>query len=85
MFTSKSPWLDENTGKYLQSFSTHTKISSVKNFQLINMIENNLEEDINEEVMFEFGKINNTEYSLIFKHPFSILNAFGIALSCFDK
>ena len=87
MFNSKLPWLSQETNQYVLTFSEHVKISSVKNFKLVHFAEKKLDEieEENEDVVFEFGKINKTDYSLLFRHPFSILNAFGIALSWFDK
>ena len=38
-----------------------------------------------EDVILEFGKIKNNQFSLTLEYPFSILNAFAIALSTFDR
>lgn len=57
-------------------------MSSVKNFQLV---EQTPPEEEFEEVVLEFGKSSNNEFSLTLRYPFSILNAFAIALSAFDK
>ena len=45
---------------------------SIKNFILL---------DKNNNRVFEFGKISNNKYSINFKHPLSLYQAFGLAIS----
>jgi len=49
------------------------RMSSVKNFQLI----------IRKKIVFELGKLSSSDYSVRFRYPFSILQAFGMALTAF--
>ena len=58
--------------------------SSVKNFQLVRNRKSK-EGESKTDVVIEFGKISSNEFSLTLKYPFSIMNAFAVALSSFDK
>jgi len=71
-------------GAYVLEFSDNVKCSSIKNFQLVKRSPSNNREEPSE-VFLEFGKISSSEFTLSLKWPFSIMNAFGIALSSFDK
>ena len=50
------------------------KVASCKNCQLVNY---------NHDLFFEFGKINNLLFSVIFRNPINEIQAFCIALSLF--
>jgi hypothetical protein len=53
---------------------------SIKNFQVYSKDENE-----NEDLIMQFGRTSDECFILDFKYPFSILQAFGIALSSIDK
>ena len=53
---------------------------SVKNFQVYSK-----GEDDSEDLIMQFGRISDECFILDFKYPFSILQAFGFALSSIDK
>ena len=77
IFETKLPYFNSETQSYVLHFSEFIQWTSIKNFQLI---------DQNSDTIFlEFGKMDKNEFLLRFRHPFSILNAFGIALAIFDK
>ena len=69
---SKKPNYCAYSDEYRMKF-INAKLSSVKNFQLINK----------NKTYFELGKLKKKFYSINFKYPFSILQIFGIALSAF--
>ena len=82
VFENQIPYWNEDKKNYVMMFSDRVKESSVKNFQL-----KRKEGEVasaEDEIFLEFGKINKTDFSLTLKWPFSILNAFGLALSSFD-
>lgn len=82
LFENQAPyWVKD---KYCLKFSDRVKKSSIKNFQLIKKDKERKKGEIGE-VFFEFGKISSNEFTLSFKYPFSIMNAFSFALSAFDK
>ena len=51
---------------------------SVKNFQLVEHADEGFK------VLLQFGKIDDNLYNLDFQHPFSLTQAFAIALSSCD-
>jgi hypothetical protein len=55
---------------------------SIKNFQIYSKDEN---ENENEDLIMQFGRTSDECFILDFKYPFSILQAFAIALSSIDK
>lgn len=85
MFENQKPYWSSKKHGYVLQFSDKIKCSSVKNFQLVKRTTEATDPDSPKEVFFEFGKISSNEFSLSFKHPFSITNAFAIALTAFDK
>ena len=71
----KSPKYHKYRDCYTLNFiNKKIKYSSVKNFQIT----------VDDKIIFEFGKVYNDIYNLIFKQPFSIIQAFGLALTTFN-
>ncbi|CAF1346047.1 unnamed protein product [Adineta steineri] len=64
----------------LPMLNNHIKEGSHKNFQLIYLNEHN-EEDI----IMEFGRINENRFSLDYRYPLTTIEAFSIALSSFHN
>ena len=81
-FENAKPYWNKN--KFVLNFSERVKKTSVKNFQIIKKRKSREGEE-KTEVVVEFGKVSSNEFSLTLRHPFSIMNAFAIALSSFDK
>lgn len=81
-FENMKPTWSQKKKCYVLKFSDRIKKSSVKNFQLV---KKGRSRDDNPEVFLEFGKMGSNEFTLSLKHPFSIMNAFAIALAMFDK
>ena len=85
VFETQKPYWNEELQKHMMSFSERVKEPSVKNFQLkykrIEGPENTEEKD---DILLEFGRIDKDNFALTLKYPFSIMNAFGLALSTFD-
>ena len=77
-FTNNPPkWSDEHEA-FVLDFYNRVECPSVKNFQLI---EHN-DEGFN--VLLQFGKIDDNVYNLDYQYPFSLVQAFAIALSSCD-
>ena len=57
-------------------FSQRVSKASVKNFQIVSSDNNN--------VILEFGKTGNNDFSMDVAYPLSIFQAFVICLSSFD-
>lgn len=63
---------------YVLDFDGRVEKGSVKNFQLC--------DPKNEDFVYlQFGRINETSFSMDFKFPFSPIQAFGVCLSSLDS
>lgn len=81
-FENAMPYWKNN--KYVLNFSERIKKSSVKNLQIIRTRKTK-DGESKTDIVLEFGKVSSNEFSLTLKYPFSIMNAFAVALSSFDK
>lgn len=81
-FITQTPYWNEEKQKFMMAFSDRVKEASVKNFQL--KYKSKEESNESDEILLEFGRIDKDNFALTVKHPFSILNAFGLVLSTFD-
>ncbi|CAF3801671.1 unnamed protein product [Rotaria socialis] len=78
---NKSPKYNEETKAYvLQFIGNRVAKPSVKNFQMV--IEN---ENHEEQVAMQFGRVDKDIFSCDFRYPLSAIQAFAIALSSFDS
>ena len=77
VYHNKSPDWNEQLGAYCLNFNGRVTEASVKNFQLV-------EGDEGEEIVLQFGKVDDNEFTMDFKYPMCALQAFGICLSSFD-
>ncbi|CAF0846541.1 unnamed protein product [Rotaria sp. Silwood1] len=78
---NRSPKYNEDTKTYvLQFIGNRVAQPSVKNFQMI--IEN---ENHEEEVIMQFGRVDKEIFTCDFRYPLSAIQAFAIALSSFDS
>lgn len=71
---TKEPTWNEDVERLVLDFKGRNIVSSAKNFQLI------LSQKP-EHVLCQYGKIDNSTFSLDMKYPLSIIQAFGISLS----
>jgi tubby-related protein 1 len=74
-FETKLPILVNGT--FRLNFCGRVSVPSVKNFQLISS-------DDSDNVILQFGKIDDNRFNLDFKAPFTTFQAFAIALSQFN-
>jgi len=75
---NKSPQWNEESGSYVLNFQGRVTKPSIKNFQIVH------ETNINY-IVLQFGRIDDHDFTLDFRHPLCPLQAFGVALSCFDR
>jgi tubby-related protein 1 len=86
---NKEPRWNASINGYVLNFSERVKEPSVKNFQLvkserIKRVEENPSGPNIDQVILQFGRLNDTEYSLDFASPITPLMAFALALSSLD-
>jgi len=77
LLVNKQPEWSERLQSFVLDFNGRVKLPSIKNFQLAR---NSNSPDI----LFQFGRISETDFALDFKHPFTLLQAFGVAISAFN-
>ncbi|CAF1592432.1 unnamed protein product [Rotaria sp. Silwood1] len=78
---NKTPTYDEESKTYRLNFNQNrVRQPSHKNFQLIR-----LTGDQSEYVVMEFGRIDDNNFALDYRHPLTAIQAFGIALSAFHN
>ncbi|CAF3791085.1 unnamed protein product [Rotaria sp. Silwood1] len=78
---NKTPTYDEKSKTYtLNLYGNRVKLPSHKNFQLITSID-----DHNDNVIMQFGRIDDSNFALDYRYPLTALQAFAIALSCFHN
>lgn len=75
---NKSPVWNEETQSYVLNFHKRVKLPSVKNFQIVR-------QDNIDEVLMQFGRVTQYTFALDYQYPFSLMQAFGIALTSFDN
>lgn len=71
-------WSDEHQA-FVLDFYNRVEKASVKNFQLVER------DDDGFKVLLQFGKIDDNLYNLDYQYPFSLVQAFSIALSSCDN
>ena len=62
---------------FVLNFNGRVDKASVKNFQLIDEFDDN-------KIYMQFGRVGKHQFNMDVAFPFSIFQAFGIALSSFD-
>ena len=77
-FKNKQPVWNEKLNSYGLDFNGRVKQGSVKNFQLCDEKEENF-------VYIQFGRLDESSFSMDFKYPLTPIQAFGISLSSIDK
>ncbi|TNV83759.1 hypothetical protein FGO68_gene12469 [Halteria grandinella] len=76
-FFNKPPKWNEQVQAFVLNFNGRVDKASVKNFQLIDEFDDN-------RIHMQFGRIGKQNFNMDVAFPFSIFQAFGIALSSFD-
>ena len=77
VYQNKSPAWNEQLGAFCLNFNGRVTEASVKNFQLV-------EADESDDVVCQFGKISDNEFTMDYKYPMSALQAFAVCLTSFD-
>ena len=96
LFVNVSPWWDEQLGHFVLRYGGRAKIASVKNVQLLPIsAEKEIASEEEEapvqsagimqhhnldKVSYLLGKVGENSYNCDFKKPFSLLQAFALAL-----
>jgi len=76
---NKPPKWNEKVAAFVLNFNGRVTMASVKNFQLV------LEEDAEEHVVLQFGKVGKDEFTMDYRWPMSPLQAFAICLGSLDN
>jgi len=87
-FKNKMPEWNSKLGTYQVNFKGRVSVSSVKNFQLVYNDDESRSYNKHERgniVVLQCGKIGEGRFTLDFQYPFSIFQAFCVALTAFDK
>ncbi|ORX61409.1 Tub-domain-containing protein [Hesseltinella vesiculosa] len=74
---NKSPQWNEETQSFVLNFSGRVTQASVKNFQIVH--DNDLDY-----IVMQFGRVDRDYFTLDYKYPICLLQAFAIALTSFD-
>ncbi|KAI6655660.1 Tubby protein-like [Oopsacas minuta] len=73
---NKVPEWNNESQTYILNFNGRVTQASVKNFQLI---------DEDGVIVLQFGKVGRDRFTLDYRSPLCPLQAFGIALSSFER
>eukprot|EP00941_MAST-03F_sp_MAST-3F-sp1_P005786 g5786.t1 len=74
---NKQPRYNHETKTYILDFGSRVTMASVKNFQLV-------APGNEDNIIVQFGRAGHDKFTLDFRWPFSPIQAFGLALSCFE-
>ncbi|KAF7722792.1 Tubby- protein 3 [Apophysomyces ossiformis] len=74
---NKSPQWNEETQSFVLNFNGRVTQASVKNFQIVH--DNDLDY-----IVMQFGRIERAVFTMDYKYPICLLQAFAIALTSFD-
>jgi tubby-related protein 1 len=78
---NKAPTYDEESGLYTLTFyGNRVQQASHQNFQLVTS-----DQDQENNVAMQFGRIDENNFSLDYRYPLTIIQAFAIALSAFHR
>jgi len=74
---NKPPTWNPKKRAYTLGFQGRVKVSSVKNFQLVDA----LRDPKHDHVLMQHGRVNQVQFSMDTHHPLSLLQSFAFALS----
>ncbi|KAI9491595.1 tubby C-terminal-like domain-containing protein [Zychaea mexicana] len=74
---NKSPQWNEETQSFVLNFSGRVTQASVKNFQIVH--DNDLDY-----IVMQFGRVGPDHFTMDYKYPICLFQAFAIALTSFD-
>eukprot|EP00347_Sterkiella_histriomuscorum_P007966 403346884 len=83
VFVDNPPAWNPKTNTYVYDFKGRVTQPSIKNFQLIPEMDGRRQVTLQDFVL-QFGKNGKDQFILDVQYPFSIFQAFGLALSAFD-
>ena len=75
---NKPPRWNDQVGAYVLNFNGRVTMASVRNFQLVEL-------DEQDAVLLQFGRVGKDEFTLDFRYPLTPFQAFAITLSSFDS
>ncbi|KAH3756488.1 TULP3 protein [Pelomyxa schiedti] len=77
---NKAPIWNQATQAYVLNFHRRVKVASVKNFQVVSA-----DPSYNDIILMQFGRVSSNMFILDYQYPLTLMQAFGIALTSFDK
>jgi len=76
--TNKTPVWNDETQSYVLNFHGRVTQASVKNFQIVH-------ESDTDYIIMQFGRVAEDIFTMDYRYPMCAVQAFGVALSCFDS
>lgn len=77
VLVNRTPIWNDSIGGYMLNFNGRVTKASVKNFQMI-------QGSNYDEVLLQFGRVDENKFTMDYTHPLTLLQAFGICLSSID-
>ncbi|KAH3732320.1 TULP3 protein [Pelomyxa schiedti] len=77
---NKAPVWNQATQAYVLNFHRRVKVASVKNFQMVSS-----DSAYSDVILMQFGRVSSNMFILDYQYPLTLMQAFGIALTSFDK
>ncbi|KAI8926676.1 tubby C-terminal-like domain-containing protein [Entophlyctis helioformis] len=74
---NKPPQWNDETQSFVLNFNGRVALASVKNFQIVH------DHDL-DYIALQFGRVTDDTFTIDVQYPFSLVQAFGIALTSFD-
>ncbi|TYJ14378.1 hypothetical protein E1A91_A10G114200v1 [Gossypium mustelinum] len=81
---NKAPRWHEQLQCWCLNFHGRVTIASVKNFQLVASPENGPAGPEHEKIILQFGKVGKDLFTMDYRYPISVFQAFAICLSSFE-
>jgi len=75
---NKAPTWNEDLQSFVLNFSGRVTKASIKNFQIVHTEDPDY-------IVFQFGRVSETEFTLDFRYPLCPIQAFGCALSSMNR
>ncbi|XP_066391461.1 tubby-like F-box protein 11 isoform X2 [Miscanthus floridulus] len=82
---NKSPRWHEPLQCWCLNFHGRVTVASVKNFQLVASGESDLNNQDDDDVILQFGKVGKDLFTMDYRYPISAFQAFAICLSCLSS